>query len=226
MDRVARLAAGAILELREGMYEIHWCHVHGWHGAHAGWHGAGAISGSGGRDVQRASERVHHRQRLYGSECDDGSSAVVSTSITVSIHAESELGSGGSSASSSLWLDWFEFNPCDNQFRHTARIIDAPDSEQDGVHSASVVGTFELVDVTIPVGTVAIDLEWSGTGEAAGTRRHDSTERDGATVITWVHDQRRPAAVTGFVTLNDLDLPLSGEGELVSHRALELVIPR
>jgi hypothetical protein len=159
-------------------------------------------------------------------ECEDGSSAIVSTSITVSPRAESSRGSGGASESTSLWLDWFELDGCEGQLSHTGRIIDAPDSEHDGLRSASVAGVFELVDVTLPVGTVTLELEWQGTGGVTSTSLRDSQERDGSTVVTWQAERRRPAVVTGFVTLNDVELPLSGQGELVQSHTLEVVLPR
>ena len=193
-----------------------------------------ALSGTIAADAQTgASATVTERETATALasvqtpiECDDGSTATVETSIVVSSRIESVRSAAGSSEATSLVLDWFEFNPCTGRLSHTARIIDAPDSEHRGLRSASIVGSFELVDVTVPVGTVDIDLEWSGTGPVARTSTHDSTQEGGATIITALQEGRRAGELSGSVTLNDVELTLSGPGELVSTRTLEITLPR
>lgn len=161
------------------------------------------------------------------SVCADGSAGLTETSIVINPVSETVRGTLGSSASLVLNVDFFELDTCTGQLRHTFRRVDDPDYAQRGLSSAALTGSFELIDVSEPLGTLVIDIELDGTGRVTRSSSSSSSESGDTRIVSITQEASRSADISGSVTLDGVEfLGDTAFTQLTTIRTTEIHVPR
>jgi hypothetical protein len=195
---------------------------------------ASIISGaaqSDAADVTRTKFKDESAFVSYSSSeettCADGSTGFVDTSLSISAFANVTQSSFGNSEGSSVFASFFEFDGCTGEFSSAFAFDEAAEYDQTRVDSASIAGTFELVDDSTlePIGTLAVDIDLTGTGGTSRFNSRSTTQSGDFTFKFRSQGTFREATVAGTVSLEGQDLTgLSPSAQLSTTRSGELIV--
>jgi hypothetical protein len=161
--------------------------------------------------------------------CDDGSTGFVDTSLTVNAFSNVTQSSFGNSEGTSAFASFFEFDSCTGTFQSAFAFDEAAEYDQDRVDSASLAANFELIDDSTleAIGTLAVDIELTGTGDTTRVNSRSTTQSGDFTFKFRSQGSFREATVAGSVSLDGEDLTgLSQSAQLSTTRSGDLTVSR
>jgi hypothetical protein len=161
--------------------------------------------------------------------CDDGSTGFVSTFLAVSAFNNVSHLKGVKDTSTAAAATLLIFNTCNGSFSSGTGVISEPDYSQQNVSQADLTGTFTVFDESTgaPLGTVVVDLTWSGVGPVD---RNHSTFHFQSGPFVFNSEQTgssRAATLSGSVTVDGVDfLPFVQHVALSDSKSGSVVIQR
>ena len=140
--------------------------------------------------------------------CEDGTSGLLDTSITIELALNGVRGSLGNSDERSVLLFFSQFSTCTGVVRDFVAVAEPAEYTQNGVHSASFAASFDLLDEFSGdlIGTLAFDVQLTGIGETEHDNRHSTTTSGDFVFHSHFQGKFREAVATGTVNLDGVEL--------------------
>jgi hypothetical protein len=144
--------------------------------------------------------------------CDDGTSGLLDTALTIELSRDGVHGTRGNSSGSSVLLFFSQVSTCTGQTRDVVVVDEPAEYAQNGVHSASFADSFELVDEFTGelIGTLSFDVQLTGFGETEHDHRHSTTSSGDFVFHSHFNGKFRQASASGTVNLDGVELIDSG----------------
>lgn len=145
--------------------------------------------------------------------CEDGTSGLLNTSISIELAQNGVRGTLGNSDESSVLLFFSQVSTCTGQTRDVVAFAEPAEYTQNGVHSASFADSFDLVDEFTGdlIGTLAFDVELTGFGETEHDNQHSSFRSGDFMFHSHSQGKFRAASASGTVNLDGLELIDAGQ---------------
>jgi len=145
--------------------------------------------------------------------CEDGTSGLLDTAISIEQALEGVHGSLANSDGRSVMLFFSQFSTCTGLGRDVVAVDEPAEYTQNGVHSASFAHSFDLVDQFSGelIGTLAFDVQLTGIGQTEHDNQHSTTTSGDFVFRSHSHGKFRAATATGTVNLDGIELIDSGQ---------------
>jgi hypothetical protein len=144
--------------------------------------------------------------------CDDGTSGLLDTAISIELAVNGVHGSLGNSDDRSLLLFFSQVSTCSGQTRDVVVFAEPAEYTQNGVRSASFADSFDLTDEFSGelIGTLAFDVQLTGFGETEHDNQHSTSSSGDFVFHSHSQGKFRAAAAAGTVNLDGRELIDSG----------------
>jgi hypothetical protein len=145
--------------------------------------------------------------------CDDGTSGLLDTSISLELSQDGVRSTLGNSDGRSALLFFSQFSTCTGASRDVVALDEPAEYTQNGVRSAGFVDSFELIDELTGdrIGNLAFDVQLTGLGETEHDNQHSSTSSGDFVFHSHFHGKFRAASASGTVNLDGMELIDSGQ---------------
>jgi hypothetical protein len=145
--------------------------------------------------------------------CEDGTSGLLHTSISIELSRDGVRSSLGNSDGRSLLLFFSQFDTCTGVVRDVVAFDQPAEYTQNGVRSASFADSFDLIDELSGdlIGTLAFDVQLTGTGETEHDDQHSTSASGDFVFHSHFHGIFRAAAASGTVSLDGIELIDAGQ---------------
>jgi hypothetical protein len=159
-------------------------------------------------------------------DCGDGLSGAIDTSIFIEGFSSGVRSTFGNSDSQTAIVFFSEFNSCTGEFRDAEAFETPADYNQSRVNSASLSGSFDLVDFNgEAIGTLVVDLDWTGVGDTSRFNSHSTSKSGDFLFQSRSSGTFRSATVSGSVTLDGAELlGLASFADLSDNRSGDITV--
>lgn len=145
--------------------------------------------------------------------CEDGTSGLLNTAITIELSQDGVHGTLGNSDTRSLLLFFSQVSTCTGTTRDVVVVAEPAEYTQNGVHSASFADSFDLVDEFTgdAIGTLAFDVQLTGFGATEHENQHSNSQSGDFVFHSHFNGKFRAASASGTVSLDGVELVESGQ---------------
>jgi len=182
---------------------------------------AGGFALTGASSGAAAAERLEFRGSIAelnlfqqaAISCEDGTSGLLNTSISIELSLDGVRSSWGDSDERSVLLFFSQVSTCTGETRDVVAFDQPAEYTQNRVRSASFADSFDLIDVFSGelIGTLAFDVQLTGIGETEHDNQRSSWSSGDFVFHSHSHGNFRAATASGTVNLNGMELIDAGQ---------------